>query len=217
MSGPHLTQHARWADLGDAQQYVSQQVSLNRIARLRNERELTFIYSQRRTCATTALSTALRQLVEAQNLNLPAAEAQLRQLLNFLFVPRPRDEDDVNITLAEWAQVVFHIHEITRVDGPGGHLLAGEDAFIVLAVSDPVPGQGRQHRITVILPRYSVNHDTNRPRALIRYSGFLSYATFDQIWGRMSDATAHFQQPIQQQTCANAYLVTMSSDVVTKM
>jgi hypothetical protein len=90
--------------LGDSQQYVSEQVNLNRIARLRNERELTFIYSQRLTCATTALSTAFRQLVDAQN--LPAAEAQLRQLLNFLFVPRQCDEDDVNITLAEWAQVV---------------------------------------------------------------------------------------------------------------
>ena len=35
-----------WEDLGDAQQYVSQEVSLNRIARLRNERELHFVYSQ---------------------------------------------------------------------------------------------------------------------------------------------------------------------------
>jgi hypothetical protein len=45
---PHqsLTQHDRWADLGDAQQYVSEQVNLNRIARLRNERSLTFIYLQ---------------------------------------------------------------------------------------------------------------------------------------------------------------------------
>jgi hypothetical protein len=210
-----------WQDLGDAQQYVSQQVSLNRIARLRNERELHFVYSQRRTCPTTALSTAFRQHVDAQN--LPAAEAQLRQLLDFHFVPRPRHEDDVNITLAEWALVVFRIHEIQRVDGPGGHLLAGEDAFIVRAVSDQVVGQGRQHRITVILHRYSANHDTNRPRALIRYSGFLSFPTFSNNWGRMSDATHHFQQlaqqqaqqqaqqptqqAIQQQTCANAYLV----------
>ena len=138
-----------------------------------------------------------------------------QQLLDCHFFPRPRDEDDVNITLAEWSLVVFRIHEILRVDGPGGHLLAGEDAFIVRAVSDQVVGQGRQHRITVILPRYSANHDTNRPRALIRYSGFLSYPTFRNNWGRMSDATAHFQQqaqqpiqqPIQQQTCANAYLV----------
>jgi hypothetical protein len=219
-----------WEDLGDSQQYVSQQVSLNRIARLRNERVLHFIYSQRRTCPTTALSTAFRQHVDAQN--LPAAEALLRQLLDFHFVPRPRDEDDVNITLAEWALVVFRIHEILRVDGPGGHLLVGEDVFIVRAVSDQVVGQGRQHRITVILPRYSANHDTNLPRALIRYSGFLSYATFRNNWGRMSDDTADFQQPaqqttqqpaqqttqqpiqqpIQQQTCANAYLVTSSTE-----
>jgi hypothetical protein len=66
-------------DLGDARQHVFQQVRLNRIARLRNERQLTFVLSQRRSRAVELY--ALKQdVVKCYSFEHPDTARSVRKI-----------------------------------------------------------------------------------------------------------------------------------------
>ena len=188
-----LAQHASWDDLSyDMQHMVSEHVNTARIARLRSERVLTFRYVQFHQCPSTAVTSALRGLLQhwrTPAYNGPLAEILLRQLFDFNFLLRTQEDDDVDITPAEWAQVVLRITTVVTVNGPRNMLQEGESAQLVNVVSDPVPGQG-QHTLMICLPQYAVTANTNRPRAWIEYSGFLSWQTFSRNTGQLSERAA---------------------------
>jgi len=123
------------------------------------------------------------------------AEGLVRQLFDLHFRLRPQAsnpptpaDDDVNITPAEWAQVVLRIVGVRRVDGPRGVLQNGEYMIIVYVASDPVPGQ-RQHRLVMMLPQYDAMLNTDRPRMWMHYLGFLSWQTFIRPTGELTDRT----------------------------
>jgi hypothetical protein len=173
------------------QDRVSAQVRADRIARLRIERALTFRYRQFHQCPSTALTSALRRLLRhwrTPAYNGPMAEILLRQLFDHNFLLRAQEDDDVNITPAEWAQVVLRITAVVTSNGPFGMLQEGESVLLVSVVSDPVPGQS-QHRLRIALPQYAATADTDRPRAVIEYSGFLSWQPFIRLTGVLTNTT----------------------------
>ena len=203
----------------DIKNQVSARVRADRIARLRMERVLTFFYAQDRTCPSTVLTAEARVEIRrwgTPEYDPPAAAAALRQLFdrNFRLRPQPPpllthppipqhpptpDEDDVNITPAEWAQVVTRIVRVRVVHGPRGNLRQGELMHLVEVLTDPVPGQG-QLTILFGLPRYNAAWHSNRPRAWIQCSGFLSWQTFTRATGSLRQRVP--LQPIPPQQAA---------------
>jgi len=196
-----LTQNYNWHDFPpDIQEMISTRVKANRIAHQRSERELRFLYQQRRTDPSSAQSHHLRRLVFHWGnpqlvFNAQLVEVLARQLFDLHFRLRPQasnpptpNDDDVNITPAEWAQVVLRIVDIRRIDGPRGVLQNGEYIMKVYLASNLVPGQ-RQHKLVILLPGYDPMLHTDRPRMWMQYSGFLSWQTFIRPTGELTDRT----------------------------
>ena len=229
-TGSTIGTGAAWDELNDDnKRMISGYVRVNRINRLRLQR-LTYRFLLRRT-APGDVFWILAQLKGqaarwgqphdphgvAPAYDGPRTEGLLRQFFDRSFRlaaagPAHVDFTNVNITPAQWAQVVLRIEGVTRIDGPRGTLRAGDHALIVEAVSDPVPGQSR-HRLRVFLPHYAgveldangeplegadgrlVTYVTDRPRATLEYSGFLRWRTFDdpnygRLYGPLAEAPA---------------------------
>ena len=114
-----LTQDFQWDDLPtELKDKISKQVNTNRIARLRMERSLLFRYAEAPTPDGAAVFGHLRQLLMAWGYvngppvgyhNGPLVDAMLLQIFDRNFRLCPQDDDDVNVTAAEWAQVVLRI------------------------------------------------------------------------------------------------------------
>jgi len=215
------TQDSQWEDLPpELKDMISKRVKADRIARLRVQRRLTFHYVQNHTCPNINLTRHFRDEIDAWNsghYNAQAAEALLRHLFDLNFRLRPQasnpptqNDDDVNITPAEWAQVVLRIVSVQRIYGTAyddygpWHLGDRERALFVMVESDPVPGQG-QHNLIIVLPFYEPTANPNRPHMWINYSGFLSWQMFNRPTGELSD------RRILPGHVANQYIVNIAA------
>jgi hypothetical protein len=216
-----MTTSASWDDLHeDNKCTISEYVRVNRVNRLRMERLCNYRFDLWRTAPPGVAWLTVQLLLAVRHwgdplYDGPRAEGLLRQFFDrvFLLVPQmavPQvPQDDVNITAVEWAQVVFHIDEVRRIDGPQGFLNVVDSMYRIRAFSNHVPGQGRQRLLvglTYFAPVRDANGqrvDENRPRAVIQYTGFLRWGTFNYPgFGRLREeplpAQLLAQQPAQQ-------------------
>jgi len=197
-----------WNDFPpELQDMISARVKANRIARLRMERRLVFRYAEGPT-PEAQLFVTLRDMIMGWGWvhgppvgydNAQLVHTILRQIFDRNF---RLDDDDVNVTAAEWAQVVLRIVSVHSISGPRENLLLeGENMHFIELVSDPVPGQG-QHNIRVYLPSYGAAQP-NRPMGWIDYTGFLSWQTFTEPMRRLLRRNGNPNPAMQ----ANQYLV----------